>query len=494
MLEVLQCYCCKIQFRRSCSSQPKSFKSIPGLSSIPVLGSLHHFLPVIGTIGIQKNFFNMLGVLHEKYGSIVKMEGILARANMVILYKPEHFDQVYRAEDTNPLRPGFDSLVYYRTVLRKSTYNGVYGLTTAQDEKWRHFRTKVNPALLKPKLVKLYAPALDEIAKEMVDRLIKLNGKGDYLQKNLDLEMTKWALESIALVGLGNRLGCMEDNLKQDHPGRQLIQCARDMMELAYKLEFFPSLWQKYSTKNFKKLVKTYDLQWDVSKMYIDEAKRQINERGHDIPEEDKSILEKLLSIDENVALMMANEMLMAGIDTVAFSTTGVLYHLAINPEVQKKAREEARSAEPQKRYIRACIKESLRIYPVIPANLRRTGKDHIVAGYHIPKGIDVIAPNEFLSKLDKYYPRAKEFIPERWLVEKTHPLYYGNAHPMITLPFGFGIRSCIGRRIAEMEIETFLRKFLDKVEVGWEGPPIEVETKVMNLFVKPYRFKFKSI
>lgn len=43
----------------------------------------------------------------------------------------------------------------------------------------------------------------------------------------------------------------------------------------------------------------------------------KINSRGHDVAEEDKSIIEKLLAIDEKVAIMMANEMLLAGIDTV---------------------------------------------------------------------------------------------------------------------------------------------------------------------------------
>ncbi|KAM3965251.1 cytochrome P450 CYP12A2 [Aphomia sociella] len=480
------------QIRRTYSSQPKPFESIPGLTSLPVLGPLHHFLPVIGTLGNKKNFFEILGALHEKFGPIVRMDGIMDRANMVVIYEPELYDQVYRAEDANPLRPGFDSLVYYRTVLRKSTFNGVYGLTTAQNEDWRHFRTKVNPALLKPKLVKLYTPGLEEIAQDMVDRLIKIKDEKEYMQKNFDLEMTKWALESVALVGLGNRIGCIQDNLKEDHPARQLIHCAREIMDLAYKIEFFPSPWQKHSTKNFKKLIEVLDVQWNASKMFIDQTKKQINDRGHDIPEEDKSILEKLLSIDEMVALMMANEMLMAGIDTVAFTTTGVLYHLATNPKAQEKVREEIRSSEPNKRYLKACMKETLRIWPVVPANLRRAGRDHIVAGYHIPKGVEIIAPNEYLSKLEKYYPRAKEFVPERWLVEKSDPLYYGNAHPMVTLPFGFGVRSCIGRRIAELEIEIFLRQFLDKINVSWEGPPIRVETKVMNGFVKPYGFKFE--
>ncbi|XP_045772775.1 cytochrome P450 CYP12A2-like isoform X2 [Maniola jurtina] len=412
---------------------------------------------------------------------------------MVFLYEPDHFDQVYRSEDlVAPSRPGFETLVYYRTTLRKSTYDGVYGLTTAQDMQWRDFRTKVNPALLKPKLVKLYTPVLEEIADDMVARLQSLNNDA-YLQENLDLEITKWSLESIAVIALGTRLGCLEDNLTEDHPARVLIKCAQDVINLSFKLEFMPSLWKYYPTSNYKKIIKTFDLQWDTSVKFIEEARKIIKDRAHELPEEDKSIIEKLLAIDEKVATVMANEMLFAGIDTVAFTTVALLYNLAINPKVQDKVRQEIRSSEPNKRYLKACLKESLRLYPVIPANLRRTTKDHFVGGYHIPKGVDVIAPNEFLSRLDKYYPQALEFIPERWLVDKSDPLYYGNSHPMVTLPFGFGVRSCIGRRIAELEIEVFMKRLLNDVKVTWEGPPVQVISRVMNAFKKPYHFKFET-
>ena len=95
---------------------------------------------------------------------------------------------------------------------------------------------------------------------------------------------------------------------------------------------------------------------------------------------------------------------------------------------------------------------------------------------------------------MDKHYPRAEEYIPERWLVEKSDPLYYGNCHPMVTLPFGFGVRSCIGRRIAELEIEVFVKKLLQDVHITWDGPPPQVITKIMNSFKKPYHFKFESI
>ncbi|XP_064292414.1 cytochrome P450 CYP12A2-like isoform X2 [Plodia interpunctella] len=403
--------------------------------------------------------------------------------------------KIFRSEETNPFRPGFEALRYYREELRKSALKDAAGLITAQGESWRKFRTTVNPALLKIKLLKLYAPALEEIADEMVDRLIRLQDQGDYLKENWDKEMINWALESVALMAMDVRLGCLKDNLGKDHPSKQLIQCAKDILDLSFRLEILPiSIWRKYPTKTLKKLVKTFDLQWQLSSNYIVEAKKRINNRGHDIPEEDKTIVEKLLTVDESVAIMMANEILLAGIDTVSFTVTKLLYHLATNPDKQEKARLNLLEKRSSKQYLRACIKESLRLSPIVSVNVRRTGKEHIVAGYHVPIGIDVIAPNEILTNSDKFFPKAKEFIPERWLADKRDPLYYGNAHPMASSPFGFGIRSCIGRRIAELKIETLVETILRRVRVSWEGPPLKVTTRIMKVHEKPFGFKFEAL
>lgn len=114
---------------RHCVTNPaqsvklKTMPEMPGLSTLPLIGSLHHFLPIVGgwnclknlasiflrvhfflifnflqffpgTVGPTNNFFELAGVFHEKFGPIVKLEGIFARAPMVILYEPAHFDQV----------------------------------------------------------------------------------------------------------------------------------------------------------------------------------------------------------------------------------------------------------------------------------------------------------------------------------------------------------------------------------------------------------------
>ncbi|GFG30431.1 hypothetical protein Cfor_03673, partial [Coptotermes formosanus] len=67
-----------------------------------------------------------------------------------------------------------------------------------------------------------------------------------------------------------------------------------------------------------------------------------------------------------------------------------------------------------------------------------------------------ILMPNLMLSNLEKFYPEAHKFIPERWI--KDDPLH-NKAHPFLTMPFGFGSRMCIGRRFAELEIETVVTK-----------------------------------
>ena len=59
------------------------------------------------------------------------------------------------------------------------------------------------------------------------------------------------------------------------------------------------------------------------------------------------------------------------------------------------------------------------------------------------------------MGRDEKIFARPLEFIPERW--GKDRPL--GQIHPFAWLPFNFGRRMCIGRRIAEQEMYCFLAR-----------------------------------
>lgn len=56
----------------------------------------------------------------------------------------------------------------------------------------------------------------------------------------------------------------------------------------------------------------------------------------------------------------------------------------------------------------------------------------------------------------ERFFERAKEYIPERWLRDETGKRKF---HPFSTLPFGFGARSCIGQRFAEQEMYIAIAK-----------------------------------
>lgn len=77
---------------------------------------------------------------------------------------------------------------------------------------------------------------------------------------------------------------------------------------------------------------------------------------------------------------------------------------------------------------------------------------------------------NIFAMRDETHFSNANEFVPERWL-KANHP----NAcpakkatNPFVYLPFGFGPRTCIGKRIATMELNIILKRLLEKYQVEY--------------------------
>lgn len=114
------------------------------------------------------------------------------------------------------------------------------------------------------------------------------------------------------------------------------------------------------------------------------------------------SVLQKLLRIDRRHAILMAFDMIFAGVDNTIYSSAELLYQLATHQDKQAKLRDETFRLLPHiysqitqdclqhANYLRACIKESMRVKPTIPGHLRATGQDLIISGYHVPKMVCV--------------------------------------------------------------------------------------------------------
>ncbi|XP_053600108.1 cytochrome P450 CYP12A2-like isoform X1 [Plodia interpunctella] len=470
----------------------RPWQEVPGPKSLPLIGQLYHFLP--GGLFYKTTNQEFTRKALELYGPIVRLNGMPGMPPMIMLFDPQCAEQVLRGENWLPHRPGFQSLEYFRHYYKNNNTitNEPTGLVTDHGEPWKQFRSTVNPILLQPKTIKLYTSALEEVANDMIQRMKSIRGEDNMLKSNFDLEMNLWALESIGVVALGGRLNCFDPNLPEDSPARQLIRIVHDIFEVAEQLDFKPSLWRFIATPTYKKAMHIYSEQERLTKHFLDKAKEDLKNKKK--TDDEKGVLEKLLDIDEKVAHIMASDMLFAGVDTTANTIMYNLYLLAVNPKKQEKLREEVMSQNDKKPYLKACIKESLRLLPVVSGNMRMSSKEYNLRGYKIPKGTHITFIHQDMAQLEEHYIKPKEYIPERWLVPKDDPLYYGNAHPFAYSPFGFGARMCIGRRIAELEVQTFLAKLIQNFKVEWVGPPLNVKQTSLNYAAPPYNFVLKDV
>eukprot|EP00924_Labyrinthula_sp_SR-Ha-C_P011711 snap_masked-scaffold_17-processed-gene-6.36-mRNA-1 protein AED:0.43 eAED:0.44 QI:0/-1/0/1/-1/1/1/0/691 len=178
-----------------------------------------------------------------------------------------------------------------------------------------------------------------------------------------------------------------------------------------------------------------------------------------------------------------------AGFDTTSNTMSLILYHLALNPDVQEKCRSEIQKNLPNEEevsvqklfsmeYLLATINETLRVVPPIPMVSREVTQNH---GNVCPRFSEQdtfgVAINIFgLHHNEKGYNQPDKFIPERWVNDKVDE--EKDESERVFCPFALGKRACLGRQFAYVEILTvlslILRKYKVEFEVDEEGNPNE--------------------
>ncbi|XP_050678104.1 cytochrome P450 CYP12A2-like isoform X1 [Leptidea sinapis] len=475
----------------------KKWKDIPGPSSLPVIGQILHFIPgdrfVPGDL-YKPTEMTMNDVLYNKYGPIVRIGGFFGLPRMVYIYDADMVEYILRSEDQLPNRPVFQSIEYYRKHYKKNKHRSTTGtgLVTDQGELWKATRSTVNPIMMNPKTIKLYSNTFDEVTEDFITRLRSIR-RTDNMFDNFRFEINLWALESVSAVILGTRLNCFNTDIPDDSPIKRLVKSVHDVFYMSEELDLKPGLWRFISTPMFKKAMNIYEEQSNLIRYFMKNSIENLKTQPPKANEE-KGVLEKLLEIDENVAINIGRDSLFAGIDTTANVLISALHFLATNQDKQNKLREELKSSEDNNLYLKACIKESLRLLPAVAANIRKASRDYNIMGYKLPKDMIMVVNHQTLCHLEENYPKAKEFIPERWIVGKSDPLHYGNAHKFAYSPFGFGTRSCVGRRIAQVEMEVFLSKIIQNFHIEWNGSPPILKTSVVNYFPGNLNFVLRDI
>ena len=114
----------------------------------------------------------------------------------------------------------------------------------------------------------------------------------------------------------------------------------------------------------------------------------------------------------------------------------------------------------PNLKYTEAVIAESIRLFPPAWAIGRLSTEEYALGEYHLPKKSLILISPYITHRDPRYWENADEFLPERW--EKLSVKEAGQRN--IYLPFGGGIRRCIGESFAWTEtillLATLARKW----------------------------------
>jgi retinoid hydroxylase len=167
--------------------------------------------------------------------------------------------------------------------------------------------------------------------------------------------------------------------------------------------------------------------------------------------------------------------LLFAGHETLTSALASLCLLLAQHPAVLARAREEQRSRgnQPldfellkQMSYLDQILKEVLRVVPPVGGGFRSVLQDCEYGGFRIPAGWQSLYQINATHQDPEVYPDPKQFDPERFGSERSED----RVKPFVHVPFGGGLRECIGKEFARLEIKLFAARLLR--EYQWELLP----------------------
>ncbi|KAK3907690.1 Cytochrome P450 302a1, mitochondrial [Frankliniella fusca] len=463
--------------RQLYSQNVKPFTDIPGPTSLECYN--HEQLDKVG---------------HEKYlkyGPIVREE-VSPGNHIVLVFDTSDIEQLSLSENAFPSRRSHLAVKKFREN-RPEIYNSG-GLLSTNGEEWWRLRRDFQKGFSAPQAVRAYLPAIDEVIQEFVS-LQLCQPHEDFLHP-----LSRLSLQLTCLVAFDEKFDCFSpQEMKPDSRSSRLMDAAATINSLGFVYDnvenLRSSVWPKLEEASlFLEGIAVGFVQKKAKVL----SKKVDNESGC-VP----SLFERYLTspnFDCKDVNGMAVDLLLAGIETVcyrnkiwdtwvlhfgvylqtSYTSSFALYHLAKNEEIQSKLQLEAKSllqssTQPisgeilaEASYARAVLKEVFRMSPISIGVGRLLTKDLVLSGFHVPKGTNVVTQNQVICRLEKYFDRPNDFLPERWLKENAQHV---KSNPFLVLPFGHGRRSCIARRFAEQQLLTFLLRVARTHQVSWDSP-----------------------
>ncbi|XP_069352260.1 1,25-dihydroxyvitamin D(3) 24-hydroxylase, mitochondrial isoform X2 [Eulemur rufifrons] len=365
--------------------------ALPGPTNWPLVGSL---LEILWKGGLKKQH-DTLVEYHKKYGKIFRMK--LGSFDSVHLGSPCLLEALYRTESAYPQRLEIKPWKAYRDYRKEG-----YGLLILEGEDWQRVRSAFQKKLMKPVEIMKLDNKINEVLADFMVRLDELCDERGHIE-DLYSELNKWSFESICLVLYEKRFGLLQKNAGDE--ALNFIMAIKTMMSMFGKMMVTPvELHKSLNTKVWQ----AHTLAWDA---IFQSVKSCVNNRLEKYAQQPSADFlcdiyhRNQLSKKELYAAVM--ELQLGAVETTANSLMWILYNLSRNPQVQQKLLKEIQSVLPENQmpraedlrnmpYLKACLKESMRLTPSVPFTTRTLDKATVLGEYALPKGMvrkyDIVA------------------------------------------------------------------------------------------------------
>ncbi|XP_076344520.1 cytochrome P450 315a1, mitochondrial-like isoform X2 [Tachypleus tridentatus] len=436
------------------SSTP--YESIPSPKGFPLFGTIFDILLRGGAPKIHEYCDRR----HKELGSIYREK--LGVVEAVFVADSKLIQQIYQNEGRYPMHMVPEPWTLYNEI------TGIErGLFFMDGPQWSKLRKSLNKEF-RQQTVLGRAGMFNDIISDLLERWRIMRDRNMELE-DLEKELYSWSIDCLGTMISGRRLGCVMPTCKGENI-HDLVHCVQQIfIESAQMTMISPRVAYQLKLPVWRRFMKAADRALELARSYVKDNIKELSSK-YEMGQPIEGVLSRLLfldKLDEEEVVRIVADLLVAAADTTSHATQWALYMLAKHFKFQERLVEELNEVVPSGEVVgehhiqhlnllKAAIKETLRLYPVAPFLTRTLSQDAVLNGYKIPAGKLILMSLYTTGRDAKYFPNPNQFLPDRWLRNRD---IHDVINTFASLPFGYGPRSCIGRRVAEIQMELFLAR-----------------------------------
>ncbi|CAK8563362.1 unnamed protein product [Lathyrus sativus] len=338
------------------------------------------------------------------------------------------------------------------------------GLLSLKGEKWAHHRRIISPTFHMENL-KLLIPVMATSVVEMLENWSEMSHKGE-----VEIEVSECFQTLTEDVITKTAFG----SSYQD--GKAIFRLQAQQMVLAadaFQKVFIPG----YRFFPTRRNIKSWKLDKQIKKSLVKLIERRRENSNERIEKGPKDLLGLMIQASSKTNVTVddivgeCKSFFFAGKQTTSNLLTWTTILLAMHPQWQVQARDEVLKMcgsrdVPTKDHVvklktlNMIVNESLRLYPPTIATIRRAKTDVELGGYKIPRGTELLIPILAVHHDQAIWGNdVNEFNPGRF----SEGVARAAKHPVAFIPFGLGVRTCIGQNLAVLQTKLALVMILQR-------------------------------